>query len=143
MLQRAMADDGREFRIMNHEMVNPTGLLNEVLKDSIGPLRQAMRAILKELLGASADERTVRWCELCVVGPCLHLVRGRHMAKSLAPEPCSGVTDLDAMVDHISSFVLAGIRETCRRTPAGTVPPVGQAATAAFSNTETKNDALD
>jgi AcrR family transcriptional regulator len=139
LLQRAMAGDGREFRIMSHEMTNPTGLLAQVVQDSLGPLRQAMREILGELLGNRADEQVIQWCQLCVVGPCLQLVRRRHMhrpapsamaAEAASASPADG--ELEEMVDHFTSFALAGIRDIRRQLEAGqavqavqTVKPAG------------------
>jgi AcrR family transcriptional regulator len=136
LLQRAMAGDGREFRIMSHEMTNPTGLLAQVVQDSLGPLRQAMREILGELLGDRADERVIQWCQLCVVAPCLQLVHRRHVHRppgdTRAPQAAFAtptMEDLDTMVDHFTSFALAGIRDIRKRLEAGqavqTVEPAG------------------
>jgi AcrR family transcriptional regulator len=121
LIQRAMSDDGREFRIMSHEMTSPTGLLAQVLTDSLAPLRQAMRGILAELLGPEADERTLQWCELSVVGPCLHLVHRRHVRQH---DPQGGPAvpvagDLEELVEQFTLFALAGIQETRRRLKAG------------------------
>ncbi len=141
LLQRALAGDGREFRIVNHEMTNPTGLLAEVVHDSLGPLRQALREILGQLLGDRADERVIHWCELSVVAPCLHLVRRRHMpppaAKAEPQEAFAQPTmeDLEKMVDHFTSFALAGIRDIRRQLEASRPgQAVDRAAPATFSN---------
>ena len=152
LLQRAIAGDGREFRIMNHEMTNPTGLLAEVVQDSLEPLRQAMRGILGELLGDRADERVIQWCQLCVVAPCLQLVHRRHThrhAPKAAPTPAGPdpptPAELEEMVDHFTSFALAGIRDIRRRLesgPAGHVQPADPAAQAAPGNSEANNETI-
>jgi AcrR family transcriptional regulator len=139
LLQRAMAGDGREFRIMSHEMTNPTGLLAQVVQDSLGPLRQAMREILGELLGDRADERVIQWCEMCVVGPCLQLVHRRHMhrpAPSAAAAEAASASpaeeDLEEMVEHFTSFTLAGIRDIRRRLEAGQAGQTAEPAGAGY-----------
>jgi AcrR family transcriptional regulator len=149
LLQRAIAGDGREFRIMNHEMTNPTGLLAEVVQDSLGPLRQAMRGILGELLGDRADERVIQWCEQSVVAPCLQLVHRRHMPPPAAEaEPHEAfaqptMDDLEKMVDHFTSFALAGIRDIRRQLEAGRPGQVvDPAAPEAFSNSEANNETI-
>jgi AcrR family transcriptional regulator len=134
LLQRAMAGDGREFRIMSHEMTNPTGLLAQVVQDSLGPLRQAMREILGELLGNRADERVIQWCQLCVVGPCLQLVHRRHThrpaAEAASASPVDG--ELEEMVEHFTSFALAGIRDIRRQLEAGQAGQTAEPAGAGY-----------
>jgi hypothetical protein len=129
-----MAGDGREFRIMSHEMTNPTGLLAQVVQDSLGPLRQAMREILGELLGNLADERVIQWCQLCVVGPCLHLVHRRHLHRPAAEAASASPAeeDLEEMVEHFTSFALAGIRDIRRQLEAGQAGQTAEPAGAGY-----------
>jgi len=151
LLQRALAGDGREFRIMNHEMTNPTGLLAEVVHDSLGPLRQAMREIIGELLGSRADEQVAQWCQLCVVGPCLQLVHRRQMHRPASGAGASQAAfappteeDLEKMVDHFTSFALAGIRDIRRRLEANQADrAVDSAQPAASGNSEAKHETAD
>jgi AcrR family transcriptional regulator len=111
-LQRAMLGDAIEFRIMRHEMANPTGLLRQVIDDAIRPIREATQAILRELLGPRATDMDVELCEVCVVAPWMHVTHHRQAEKheGLAPVFREGM--LEAMVDHFMTFALAGIRET-------------------------------
>jgi AcrR family transcriptional regulator len=111
-LQRALLGDAIEFRIMRHEMANPTGLLRQVIDDAIRPIREATRAILRELLGPRATDMDVTLCEVCVVAPWMHVTHHRQAEKheGLAPVFREGM--LEAMVDHFTTFALAGIRKT-------------------------------
>lgn len=150
LLQRALAGDGREFRIMSHEMTNPTGLLAQVVQVSLGPLRQAMRGIIGELLGGRADERAIQWCEMSVVAPCLQLVHRRQMHRpasgagaSSGGFACPAEEDLEEMVDHFTCFALAGIRGIRRRLEAGQGGrAVDPAEPAASGNSEAKHETV-
>jgi AcrR family transcriptional regulator len=77
-----MADpNNHEVEIMHKEMANPTGLLAEVLLQAIEPMRQALRSIVRELLGDAASEQQVSFCEMSLMsqcfGPMLHLRHAR------------------------------------------------------------------
>jgi TetR/AcrR family transcriptional regulator, regulator of cefoperazone and chloramphenicol sensitivity len=115
MLQRAICDDGLEFRIMAHEMANPTGLLEQVQKDSIGPLAQGTEKIILELLGGQVDEPLLRVCVASVIGPCLQVVRRQQMSRQLGQSPWFDEKSMEVLVEHFATFALAGIRETSRR----------------------------
>jgi AcrR family transcriptional regulator len=114
-LQRAMLGDAIEFRIMRNEMANPTGLLRQVIDDAIRPIRQAMQEILRELLGPQATDLDVGLCEACVVAPLMHITHRRQAEKHKGLAPIFREDMLETMVDHFTSFALAGIREVRRR----------------------------
>jgi len=112
MLQRALSDEGLEFRIMNHEIANPTGLLGQVIRDTVRPLREAMESIVSELLGGRAEDMAVRLCVTSIIGPCMQVMWRRHMDVRQGLESWCKADTLETMVDHFAAFALAGIRET-------------------------------
>jgi AcrR family transcriptional regulator len=115
VLQRVLSADGREFRIMSHEMAEPTGLLEQVLRDAIGPLRESMESVVAELLGPAATPRNIRMCALSVVAPCMHLRhRMMHRIVSASGDASSIVPELTR---HLTEFSLAGIAAVRRRRP--------------------------
>jgi len=121
ILQRALDSDAVEMRIMGHEMANPTGLLQQVLQDSSGRLRQATRGIIEELLGAGADELTIQSCVVLVIGPCMQMARRQRMRRREGAGPALGTDTLEAMLDRFMAFALAGIGELRRRIERGTL----------------------
>jgi len=118
MLQRTLSEDGLEFRIMGHEMASPTGLLEQVLQDSIGPLVDALEAIIQELLGGRADAVRLRECAASVIGPCLYVMRRQRMQKSLGQSAWFDPDDLDSLVEHFTGFAVAGLEAARRRLEA-------------------------
>ncbi|MBE0617986.1 MAG: CerR family C-terminal domain-containing protein [Proteobacteria bacterium] len=118
MLQRTLSEDGLEFRIMGHEMANPTGLLEQVLQDAVGPLLEALEAIIQELLGGHAGPDRLRQCAASVIGPCLYVMRRQRMQKSLGQPAWFDPEDLDALVEHFTGFALAGLEAARQRLEA-------------------------
>lgn len=114
-LQRAMLGDAVEFRIMRNEMVNPTGLLRQVIDDAIRPIRKATQAILRELLGPKAADMDVKLCEVCVVAPWMHVHHHKQAEKHEGLAPVFREEMLERMADHFTAFALAGIRQTRKR----------------------------
>jgi TetR/AcrR family transcriptional regulator, regulator of cefoperazone and chloramphenicol sensitivity len=121
ILQRALDGEALEVRIMNHEMARPTGLLRQVVQDTIGPLRQATREILTELLGPRADELTIQSCMLLVIGPCMQVARRQQMRKYEGVDSALSADTLEAMLDRFVVFALAGIEEIRRQIERGTL----------------------
>jgi AcrR family transcriptional regulator len=115
MLQRAISAEGLEFRIMAHEVANPTGLLGQVFQDNIRPLTQATADIVAELLGGRADDLAVRLCATSVIGPCMQVLHRQRMHAQEGMKPWFGEDLLETLVDHFTTFALAGIREVRRQ----------------------------
>lgn len=119
-LQRAILGDGVEHRIVLKEIANPTGLLHEVIRDSIKPLHRAMQEIIRELLGSAASDLDVQLCEVCVVSPWRHITHRRQAESHPGPFPAFTEGMLEDMTEHFTAYALAGIRATrCRIEQAG------------------------
>lgn len=111
----AVGAEDTAFRIMSHEMANPTGLLKQVFRESIRPLRQLTEGIVGELLGEAADEQAVRLCTTCVTAPCLHLLRVRHVHRHLKRNGRSNEDVSKEMEEYLTTFALAGIEAVRRK----------------------------
>ena len=118
IVRRITDPRSHEFDIIHKEHANPTGLLAEIVRESIRPVRERMAAIVRELLGERASERQVTLCQRSIMAQCLHvMLRRRHGEKVL------GVADeefgVEEMAEHIVQFSLAGIRDIRRRIEDG------------------------
>lgn len=126
IVQRIADPQSHEFDIVQKELVNPTGLLAEVMHESIEPLRQGLLAIVRELLGAGASGQQVLLCQMSIKAQCLDLwIRERHRKMFARAGMKVGLPplDLDAelIAEHVARFSLAGIREMRRRIESGEV----------------------
>jgi len=112
-LQRVSDPETHAANIMFKEMANPTGLLKEVIAPTIEPSERTIKLILKELIGAGADEDLIGFCHMSLLslcfGPMLHLRSGKESTPVPGPDyPVDlGVEEL---ADFIIRFSLSGIR---------------------------------
>lgn len=115
LLLRIMDPANLDFAIGHREMTNPTGLLAEVMRRSIDPLRLAVESVVRELLGTQATDLRVRLCETSIHAQCFSPLtldrrrRRRASAKAFGPPPPA--VDADVLAEHVFRFSLAGIRE--------------------------------
>lgn len=110
LMARIADENNRDFFISQMEFVNPTGLLEEVMKSELIPLREKTLAIVRELLGPGATDEQILYSETCIISMCLHpmlIRRVRKMAKKT--EAPVIIDDLGAFEGHVMKFALAGI----------------------------------
>ena len=129
VMQRIMDPASLDFDIVHKEMANPTGLLSEVMRRSIEPMRQQSLAVVRDLLGAHATEQQVRLCEMSIhsqcFGPLMHERHRRNLPEEgKHPGPRPKEISWAALADHVFRFSLAGIREVRRlsTSPSQTLP---------------------
>lgn len=92
------------------EMINPSGLINDAWHDTIAPVRRKLHLIIRESLGADADEMEVRFCEFCIFNQCSMLItRNRNELQYILGAPLDTAL-INRLTDHIANFSLAGIK---------------------------------
>ncbi|MBN1807855.1 MAG: CerR family C-terminal domain-containing protein [Planctomycetes bacterium] len=124
LLSRVLDPESHDFDIVHKEMVNPTGLLAEVMRESIEPLRNDMEAIIRELLGPEVPEEQIRLCRMSVIvqclGPSMRHQQAREPSRPAAIPGPPPLPPLDVLAEHVTRFSLAGIGEI-RRMASDTV----------------------
>jgi AcrR family transcriptional regulator len=112
LLRRVTGANNKEFLIVLRELASPTGLLDEVTRKDLRPLREKMEGIIRELLGPHASKTEVRFCATGIVSQCVipmlmkRMNRGRQEGRS----DYSRSDDIESYADHVVEFSLAGIR---------------------------------
>ena len=105
------------FRIMAHEMAQPTPALSEVINEVMRPRYLSLRRIIGEILHLSPDHATTRLCAHSVIGQVLHYVHGRPVIGILWPDlDLSRSKDLQLVSDHITDFTLRNLRALARQS---------------------------
>jgi len=107
-------DDGKlgcSGQILLREMADNTEDIQHIHRDVIAPLRERTREIIRELLGPSATEQSLSFCELSVVHQFIAL--GFRKSKGKLPPIFKNeqltMELIDQMAEHITFFSLAGI----------------------------------
>ena len=100
---------GQLHRMLSMELAQPTGLIDDLRREVIGPQRRVLREILSSMLGPSAADRDLIHCESSIVNQCLAARFSReHRAMFFGCEELAPA-DIEALADHITRFSLAGI----------------------------------
>jgi AcrR family transcriptional regulator len=112
LLHRVTSANNKEFLIVLRELASPTGLLGEVTRKELHPLREKMEGLIRELLGPHASETQVRFCATGIVSQCVIpiLIRRMEPGRQEGRSDDFGIDDIESYADHVVRFSLAGIR---------------------------------
>jgi len=103
-------------RLYLMELANPTGLVQDNWREFIEPRRQTIHRIIREIMGAGADDQKVLFCELSIVNQCRTLLTVNHSdLEYLLDHPLTR-DFIKRLADHITEFSLAGIKAMGRNT---------------------------
>jgi AcrR family transcriptional regulator len=111
LLQRINDKNNRDFLIVNKELANPTGLLEEVMKEEVRPLRRSIMALVQEILGPDKPEKAVRFCAVSILSQCVIPAFINIMEKPWTDGENESlrIDDIEAYTRHIVAFSLAGM----------------------------------
>jgi AcrR family transcriptional regulator len=113
IVRRMLDPVSLDLDIAHKEMASPTGLLAEVMRRSIEPLRREFSRLVRELLGPHATEQEVYLCADSIHAQCFAPLahERQHRAAKLTGVPGPPVVNVGAetRVEHIFRFSLAGI----------------------------------
>lgn len=116
IMRRIIDPQSYELDIFYNEMANSTGLLADTVQQSIEPIFRGLAAIIRELLGKQPPEQQVRLCIMSIHAQCFGPLMRERRRKIVSPDPLPAssewnLDDLETLVDHVTRFSLAGIRE--------------------------------
>jgi len=111
LLRRINDEDNRDFMILNKELANPTGLLEEAMREEIGPLRRRIMALVREILGPGKSEIEVRFCTVSILSQCIFPAFINIMEKPETDGKSESlrIADIKAYAEHVIAFSLAGM----------------------------------
>ena len=96
--------------IMAREMVEPTAVLERVIRRMIQPMYQRLMGILRELAPARASEGELRLAAKSVVGQILFYKHCAPVIRRLEGELPSSDAEIVRLASHITAFSLQGLR---------------------------------
>jgi AcrR family transcriptional regulator len=112
MLSRIYREDrpAWSFRLMGHEMAQPTPALNRVIDEVLRPRYEQLRGILAQILQLPADHATTRLCAHSVIGQVIHYVHARPFIGMLWPDlNLIDAKDRQMVSNHIADFTLRNL----------------------------------
>lgn len=117
-LIRVFCDDGRlgQFHQMHLlEMANPSGLIDDIWRKIKEPFRLSLIAVIRELIGADADDEAVLLCEASVINQCRGLLAFNRRDLDSLRDLWLTPEKIEEIADHITRFSLGGIRAVGNR----------------------------
>ncbi|RMF21723.1 MAG: DUF1956 domain-containing protein [Deltaproteobacteria bacterium] len=109
---KRLLDPGRpawHAAIMVRELAEPTHAFDMVLNDLIRPLFERLASIVRDLLGAGADEDEVRLTTHSIMGQCTFYRQGRFLMPHLYGIEPPGLDQVEHIAEHIVRFSLGAL----------------------------------
>ena len=95
------------FRIMIHEMAQPTPAMSRVIQEIVRPIYERMLGLVGSITGLPPHDEKTRFCVHSVMGQVfLYILQGPFLAR-IWPELKMTPEQLDRIADHIADFSLA------------------------------------
>jgi AcrR family transcriptional regulator len=104
-------DDVLKFsRLYLMELLNPTGLIDDIWDEIVDPNREKLHGIIRELMDNEIDDLKLVLCELSIINQCRVLSTIQKVDLERFLERPIDDDMIEQMIDHIIEFSLAGIR---------------------------------
>jgi AcrR family transcriptional regulator len=94
--------------LLMREMLRPTGAAEVLVRDSIRPRFERLRAIIQRIC-PEAQSRRLDALTFSVIGQCLHYKMARAVSERLIGLAAFESLDVDFLTDHITTFCLAAL----------------------------------
>jgi AcrR family transcriptional regulator len=109
---RSMLNDYQEpwqMQLLMRELSHPGPAGEGIIRDYMRPVYELLWSILREVLPAGTDERTIHLTGFSILGQCLYHRIGRPAVRRLAGEAEHDTYTPELVADHIARFSLAAL----------------------------------
>jgi TetR/AcrR family transcriptional regulator, regulator of cefoperazone and chloramphenicol sensitivity len=106
-------DEGRPSwygKLMAREMVDPTHALDSCAKETMRPIADLLRNIIRELL-PNISEDQLRRCSCSIVGQIVFYHHCRPAIDKVFPGQRFSPEEVEKLADHVTRFSLAALKE--------------------------------
>ena len=117
------------FRILVHEMAQPTPVLRQLINEVGAPLFQRLLMVIGGMIGLPPEDDKTRMCALSVMGQILAYVFATPLLAGVWPELKMTPEQVDRIADHIADFSLSYIQNYRSRTSAANLGPPARQTT--------------
>ncbi len=122
LLARIADRRNMEFLIVQKELANPTGLLVEVMRKALEPLRQNLIVLIRELCGPQVSDMQLQFCAASVISQCIGpIARLNRPAGHENKDIALRIENIEAYARHVIAFSLAGMHAVRAETESNRV----------------------
>lgn len=123
MLHKMSRPGASNFRLMAHEMAQPSPALEQVVEDVLRPNYNKAREIIGRILHLDPDDDTTRLCAHSLIGQVVHYAHARPVIQLLWPDLSLTPERVNKIAAHIADFTLCSLHSLAaqknRKKPAG------------------------
>lgn len=102
---------GWHFRIMVHELAQPTPAMAAVIDDTMRPVYKRVCGLIGAILELPPDHAKARLCAHSIIAQVVHYSHARQVISQLWPELVLTPERIAQIATHIADFSLAYLRE--------------------------------
>ena len=100
-----------DFRIVAHEMIEPTRVFSEIIEKMIRPSFLYLRDLVQRMCGEKVSLEKVERCSLSIIGQCLYYRFANPVVRQIFPEQKFDEAGLEKLTEHIAAFSLAALKQ--------------------------------
>ena len=100
-------------RLMAHELIEPTAVLDRLVRDRMRANHDQIAGAVRDILGPGASPETVRLCTLSVISQCVFYRHSAAVVTRLYPDLVPS-RKVERIADHVTQFSLAAIHGLAR-----------------------------
>ncbi len=97
-------------KLMSREMIEPTGALDELVREEIKPRYRQLAETIRAIMGFETDDAVVFHCAQSVVSQCVFYHHARPVLQRLNPALVFDRATVEARAEFIFKFSLAAMR---------------------------------
>ena len=101
---------GEFTRLYLMELANPTGLISDLWHILVEPRRRVLLAIIRNIMGRTASDEQIIFCEISIISQCRSLLSIRRSDMEYLTGEVLSPELIQRLADHIADFSLAGIK---------------------------------
>ncbi len=101
----------RQFRIVIHELAQPTPAMGRVIDDVTRPIYKRVLELIGAMIGLPPDDEKTRLCAHSVMGQIMLYALASPVLRRLWPDLKMTPEQSDRIADHIADFSLTYLRE--------------------------------
>ncbi len=99
----------QKSQLLMHELLEPTLMLDEIVRDVISPLHTHVGQLVRAIVGPDIAPETLRRCVFSILGQCTFYRHSNEVIRRLHPEIPFDEEEIARTAAHIAEFSLAGL----------------------------------